>query len=243
MRVLLTRPIEASQLLAGKIHTLGLQVDMAPMLEITLKPEAVQLDGAAALVYTSKNAVMAFKESGQKFEGLIFAVGDATADYVRALGCGEVIAASGDVKSLIACVRSHANNISGLILHLSGEDTRGDLVGDLAKAGLNVTRKIVYKAEPAREIEAQIRERIKLGKYTAILFFSPRSARTFMSFLEKNDMNSNMKAVSAIVMSEAVASEAKTVSWSEIMVADKPDEEAMMECLKLLKEGHLDKEK
>ena len=91
MKVLITRPREASERLARRIAALGYEPVIAPMLKIVPQTSSVPLPpGTGTLLFTSANGVRAFARRQPERSAPVFAVGAATADAARAAGFGDV---------------------------------------------------------------------------------------------------------------------------------------------------------
>ena len=65
---------------------------------------------------------------------------------------------------------------AGPILYLSGAETAGDLEGQLAAAGFDCHRVVLYDAVPARDLGAAATA-LRQHEADAVLLYSPRSAR------------------------------------------------------------------
>lgn len=89
MRLLVTRPEPDALKLGAILEEAGHEAAVEPLLSVSFEGEAIDVDGAQALVATSRNALRALKASpalAQARRLPLFAVGKATADEARALG-------------------------------------------------------------------------------------------------------------------------------------------------------------
>jgi uroporphyrinogen-III synthase len=90
MRLLVTRPEPDASRQADKLRAMGHDPVLAPLMTIQPIPDAsLQLEGAQALIVTSRNALRAIAtrpelERARKLP--LYAVGDATAREAAALG-------------------------------------------------------------------------------------------------------------------------------------------------------------
>jgi uroporphyrinogen-III synthase len=88
---------------------------------------------------------------------------------------------------------------------------------------------ILYAAEAATALSPAVRERLAAGEIDAVLFFSPRTARTFVNLIRNANMTQACRAIDAVCLSPAVAEAASGVAWRAVHVAASPDQAAMME--------------
>ena len=89
----------------------------------------------------------------------------------------------------------------------------------------------MYDAKPANRLRyARTIEAVNNGELGSVVFFSPRTARTFARLIEGKLERSQFKCVfSAYCLVERVASEIATVSWRHVHVAQSPTLPAFLE--------------
>jgi uroporphyrinogen-III synthase len=64
---------------------------------------------------------------------------------------------------------------------------------------------------------------IEAGGIDVALFFSPRTAKSFVTLARKAGVTPACEGVTALCLSAAVAREAETIAWNEVRVASHPD--------------------
>ncbi|MEJ6390183.1 uroporphyrinogen-III synthase [Gymnodinialimonas ulvae] len=166
--LLLTRTRAASERFAQGLE--GVDVVIAPLMEIVGIGDAVTLDGVSGLILTSENAVPFLPQARLP----AFCVGPRTAEAANAAGfVAEVLGPDAD--GLVAAFSAHAPE--GPLLHVHGVHTRGDVAGRLRKAGHDVREQAVYAQNdlpPGPEFHKA------MGCSELIVpLFSPRSAKRF----------------------------------------------------------------
>ncbi|MSP68246.1 MAG: uroporphyrinogen-III synthase [Alphaproteobacteria bacterium] len=230
--VLVTRPSEEAAALAAALTARGHGVLNAPLLEIRPRP-GVRLDlgGVQALLATSANGVRALAAATERRDLALFAVGPATATVARAHGFLRVFTAGGDVGGLAALVRATLDPAAGALLHAAGSAQAGDLAGDLGAAGFTVRRAVLYDAVAVTVLPAAVPEWLAAGRIDAVLLFSPRSARTFVSLIGRAGIAAILSRVNALCLSSAVAAEARDLPWRRVLVADGPEQPALLDLL------------
>src|ERR1700720_3689243 len=132
MRLLVTRPEPDAERTAAALRARGHIVLIAPLLR--LEPVAHAEIGPGpfmALLRTSANAAPAIARH-ERFAQLralpVFAVGDRSAEAMRAVGFADVTSANGDVGDLAGLVAERLKRGASL-LYLAGVDRSGDLAG------------------------------------------------------------------------------------------------------------------
>ena len=189
-------------------------------------PDAVNVSG---LIFTSRNGVRAYVQRSE-FRGLrVYAVGDATARFAAEQGFARVQSAGGEIKSLISMIIKEVDAKSGELLHVAGSAVVGDLLNSLLMRGYNVRREVMYEAKPAENLSTRTIDAVNNGELGSVVFFSPRTARTFAKLIEGKLERSQFKCVSAYCLSSAVASEIATVPWRQVHVAQSPTLPAFLE--------------
>ena len=182
-----------------------------------------------ALVLTSANAAPALSAPARQLP--VFAVGDTTARAAKAAGCRTVIAATGTGADLARLIARRCRPERGALLHLSGEDVRPGLAEELAAAGFELHRQVVYRAVPARALSASTVAALKRRQVEAVLLFSPRSAQTFVELIARHGLRDALAATAAICLSAAVAQPCRELIWRAIHLAAEPELGALLEAL------------
>lgn len=228
MRVLVTRPEPDASDLARALEAMGIDSVLAPLMEIHDRPQAVSLDGVQAILATSANGVRAFARCEARRDLPFFAVGAATAETARAVGFETVDMAAGDVHALGARVEQVLDPANGALLHIAGTVTAGDLAGRLAASGFEIQRAVLYEARPVERLPMAVVEAIRGGAIDGVLIFSPRTARAFVTLVRKARVAASLQGSTAYCLSEAVAAETAALGWRRILVAEAPDQQALL---------------
>lgn len=232
MRALITRPREDAEGLAHQLRRRGLEVVVEPLLRIVPRPGAtVPLEGVQAVLATSANGVRALAAATPERSLPVLAVGDASARCARDLGFARVLSAGGDADSLAALVCGTLRPENGALIHAAGTAVAGDVTGKLTAAGYRVTRTVLYDAVPVEALSDSLLEELREGKIDLALFFSPRTARTFVSLVRRHGLAESCRAVAAYCLSAAVAAELAGVAWRRLRVATQPDQPSLLAAL------------
>jgi uroporphyrinogen-III synthase len=239
MRILVTRPREDSQHLAQQLEARGHQVLIEPLFVIELEPDApFDLDGVQALLMTSANGVRAFAAHSERRDLRVFAVGDATAEAARACGFADVESAAGDVDDLARLVRERARPGDGALLHAAGSAVAGDLAGALQASGFEARRVVLYRAEPVQALSSTALTALREGYIDLAVFFSPRTARTFVGLARAAGVERACARVGFLGLSPAVVEAAADVAWAVRESAAAPTEAALLDAVDRLAALH-----
>ena len=230
-RVLLTRPREESASFAARLEARGYRTAIEPILAIEPVPAALEIADYQAVLATSANGVRALAGAVTAREVPLFAVGDATARAAREAGFVVVENAAGDSAALARLVTGRLDPRTGPLLHVSGEAIAGDLAGSLSALGFAVDRRVLYRARAAERLSEATIRLIADGSIDAALFFSPRTARTFVSLAAAAQLAPACAGIAAICLSPAVAEAAQAIKWRTVCVAARPDSAALVEAL------------
>lgn len=230
--VVITRPIEQSRMLAGKIQFLGYKVFLSPLLEIIPIPKQLNLSPVQAIVFTSANAIVPFSKANSERNLPVYAVGKATARVAEIFNFNNISIGKQNAESLIGQIVNKHSPKDGLILHISGETVTSSVEKVLLKHGFKVERQILYRAEAATQLCSGAIKAIKTGEVKIILFFSPRTAKIFVNLMKMEGYERFCSDMIALCLSDSVASNLPFNVWKKILVADAPQTDAMIEALK-----------
>jgi uroporphyrinogen-III synthase len=234
MRVLVTRPELDARREADALIARGHEPVMAPLLQIEFLPSvSLNLEGAQALIVTSRNALRALATHEELDEALqlpLFAVGEATARAARELGFTEVTIGPGTGAGLLPLIRREVHPEKGALVHLSAEAVAFDLKPTLEEEGFEVRRTVLYRAHPAPALADDIVAGLSSGAVSGVILLSPRTAKTFAALAERQGVVTNAKGPVCYCLSQSVA-EAVTPLGLEVRVPVHPREEDVLALL------------
>ncbi|GAA0629731.1 uroporphyrinogen-III synthase [Brevundimonas kwangchunensis] len=177
---------------------------------------APDLEGIAALAFTSVNGVEAFAALTDRRDRPVFAVGDRTAEAARAAGFGQVASAGGAIGDLADLLRHRAR---GVVLVPGAREPAGDIVALLSGAEVEARLLPVYAAVETGAAA--------LDAFDAVLVHSPRGGRALAAAVSTEQARN----VVVVTISEAAATPLRSLLWREIRTAPHPDENAMISTL------------
>jgi uroporphyrinogen-III synthase len=233
VRLLVTRPESDGERTAAALRQHGHVVFTAPLLRIEPILDApIDQQHWAAILITSANAAAAIALHPRKSALLdvpVFAVGDRSAEAMRATGFTKVISAGGAVADLTRLVAEHMKP-GATLLYLAGEDRAGDLAGDLAAKGFNVQTVVLYRAVTATLLPKEAVDALTAG-VDGVLHFSRRSAAAYVAGAGAAGLSSRALEPTQFCLSEQIAAPLRRAGAARIRVAARPNEAALIELI------------
>jgi uroporphyrinogen-III synthase len=229
LRVLVTRPASDAARTASRIAALGHHAIIDPLIAIEALPFDSSSDGFVAIAFTSANAVQVAASHENLKRVPVFAVGERTAEAARENGFQNISVAAGDVIALGQLIAS-AQRPGAKVLHFSGENRAGDLPGHLARRGISVETRIIYRALVSATLKPETVVALRQGDIDAVLHYSERSAAAFVRLAEAAGVGPGIKKIWHLCLSSAVAAPLKSAG-ARTEIAASPDEAALLKLL------------
>ncbi|OAN49113.1 uroporphyrinogen-III synthase [Paramagnetospirillum marisnigri] len=232
LRALVTRPREDSEAVAAALVQRGLEVMIEPLLDIEPVPGAVvEAEGTQGILVTSANGIRALARLHSDRALPVWTVGDASARVARDLGYAQVESAGGDVDTLADLVAAKVDPAKGVLLHAAGTVNAGDLAGRLGALGFQVRRQVLYQAVTATALTPDLSEALKQGRLDLALFFSPRTAATFVRLARAAGLGDTCARIKAYGLSANVSAQLAPLPWAVLRQAAEPTQAALLALL------------
>ncbi|MDA0786239.1 MAG: uroporphyrinogen-III synthase [Proteobacteria bacterium] len=232
MRVLVTRPRPDADDTASALIALGHDPVVAPLLRVTFETDAdLDLSDVQAILITSANGARALASATERRDLPVFAVGDASANAARQCGFAQTESAGGNVEKLAALVTDRLSPRDGPLVHVAGTVTAGDLSGTLTKAGFEVSRAVLYRAETVPRLPPVIAAHLRDGTLDAALFYSPRTAAQFAALVAAEGLERQCGRIIAFALSAAVAEKLSALPFSLVRNAKSADQASLLDAL------------
>ncbi len=229
MRALITRPRENAGSIARDLAERDIDVLLDPLLEIRPTEHGpVDLTGVQAVLVTSGFGIRELAAATETRDVPVYAVGDATAQTARELGFTRVESARGDGEALARLVLERLDPAAGPLVYAAGRVTAGEFPDQLVAAGFTVRREEMYAARPAAALAPETIEALRAGSVDLALFFSPRTAETFVRLVEEAGLRESCGSVTAVCISANVAEALRSLPWQGIEIAERPEQEAVV---------------
>jgi len=231
MRLLVTRPEPDASRLADKLRAMGHQPVLAPLLTIDILPgAALDLDGAQALIVTSRNVLRAMATRPELIEARnlpLYAVGEATARLAAELGFRRIVAGPGTGQQLADLIARELDPGNGALVHLAGGMLNFDMKSALEAKGFAIRQPVLYQAIPAQGLPPEALALLRGGRLDGAIFMSPRTAAIFTALTATEGAVTRASQLRCYCLSQAVA-DALAPLGAKVAVAARPSEEELL---------------
>jgi uroporphyrinogen-III synthase len=231
--ILVTRPTPEGAQTAQTLAALGYHAIVAPLLSAEAVATSETLSGYHAVAMTSARAADCVGPADRRalVDLPAFAVGDRTADAMRAAGFRHVRSADGDVKALAALIAGSGLPVGTRIAHIGGEERAGDLGALVASDRISVDTVVVYRMVPLAELPELVAAALAAGSIAAVLHYSPRSAQVFLELAKAGGLLDQAAKIRHICLSTQIAAPLRSAFEARITVARQPTESSLLEAL------------
>ena len=227
-RVLITRPEPGATETAARLIELGYEPICAPVLAIE-PGNLVPTDHVAATLLTSRNAVPACSPILYRFPA--FAVGPATAAAALKAGFRKVFNADGDATNLATMLADLLSPASGTLFLPVGQGQGRDLAVALRQRGFRVLRRVAYRAVALNILPELAVTFLRERPQGMALFFSQETSRQFVHLIRAYELADTVSNLDAVSISERAAVALTPLRWRRIIIAAKPNQDAMLALL------------
>jgi uroporphyrinogen-III synthase len=217
--VLLTRPEGQALAFAARLTArFGTRVRpvVAPLMVVDNLLPPLPPGPFAGVIFTSVAGVEAARH--MTLPRLAWCVGQATAKRATEAGF-HARSADGDAEVLVAAIL--ADPPPGPLIHLRGEDSRGEVAERLVSAGLETVSLVVYR-QVAQPLPEGGRALLATPGPVILPLFSPRSAMLLRGVAPTADLH-------LVAMSAAVATAAGAIPRQSLRIAVRPEAAAMLD--------------
>lgn len=233
MRLLLTRPVRESEILAQILNRLGHDTVIEPLLSIEPQQNAkIPARSYQAILVTSAYGARAFvaHEAAVIHKSVaVFAVGQTTADVLE--GFENVDVGAHGVDELEAKIRSQLMPDKGPLLYVRGQHVAGNLGDNLIAAGFDVDEVILYEAVESVAFSSAVLVEFQQGLFDGVVLFSPRTARIFCKLIENAGLGKALAEVTLYCLSQNVADScgfADGMAGERRVIAKMPTQESLI---------------
>jgi uroporphyrinogen-III synthase len=233
MRVVITRPQAEGDRTATALRTLGHEVLVAPLMKVDAVP--ADLSGRwGAVIVTSANAPGAIAGNSARGDLIMLplvAVGQRSADAAQLAGFTNITSAGGDVGDLVRMLNTQRADAKAPLLYIAGEDRAADLIGELSVRGIAAELRVVYRTVTV-PFSPELTEALEGGEVDAVLHFSRRSAENYLAGAKQAGVLVPALAARHFCLSTQVAEPLAGAGATNIAIATRPTEAALIELLR-----------
>jgi uroporphyrinogen-III synthase len=231
MRILVTRPEPDATSQAERLAARGHEPVLAPLLPIESATDVpLELDGAQALIVTSRNALRALASHRDLAASLrlpLFAVGEATAKAATDLGFTKVTSGPGTGEGLSRLIADALSPSAGALVHLAGETVAFDLKSALQTKGLALRQPVLYRAVAATRLPESVLSLLNASKLDGVILMSPRTAAIFAALMVRHGALTQASRLDCYCLSAAVAQAVEPLKARAIVAAGPYEEDIL----------------
>ena len=233
VRALVTRPAEDAAETAAQLAAMGIEPVIAPVIAIErIARGPLDLDGAQALLVTSRNGVRALADATAVRDVPLLAVGDSSAALARETGFRSVASADGASEDLVRLAASMLDPAAGRLVHAAGEAAGDALCQALGARGFEAEPEMLYRAVPA-QLPKRARRLLDTGGIAFALFLSAGAARAFAELLREDRAKQWCGRITAVCLSDRVVEAAAALPWRAIRRAARPDLPSLLAAIRM----------
>ena len=215
MRLWVTRTQPGADATAEALRGLGHEPIVQPVLQYRALADAVvDLAGAAALAFTSRNAVEIFAGLSDRRDLTVFTPGEGTALAARAIGFADVEAADGAAPELAELIARRLQG--GTVVWPGPTEPAGDLVALLAGRGVKARYQPIYETAPTDDPLPHDMD--------GLIVHSPKGASVVAGRLSVEAA----RGLVAFAISPAAAAPLAERPFARVFVAPRPTETALI---------------
>jgi uroporphyrinogen-III synthase len=232
-RVLVTRPEPGATMTAGRLETMGFRPVKLPLQEIRplAVPPGVVLEGIAAVVVTSANAIRhARPELVAALADLpCFTVGEATAAVARDRGFTDIREGGGDAVELAhSLIRARPQ---GDVAYLCGKVRLPHFEKLLADAGLKAVAIETYDTVVVDRPAEWLVDAVGGQSLDYALIYSANAARSFAEAIDRSGSSALFETTTLVCISPRVADAFGPGLGGKKLVAEEPTETSLLTLL------------
>jgi uroporphyrinogen-III synthase len=227
MRLLVTRPEPDATTLKNRLIEKGHVVTIEPLIMIShANVEMPDLDGAQALIATSRNglrAIATLPEIEAARHLAVFVVGPGTAATAQALGFQQIIKGPATARELVPLIAEYAQVNGGPLIHLAGDVVNYDFASDLTRLGFFVAAPVVYTTVVSDRFASPVVASMRNGRFDGVLLLSPRTADVYCNLVRQHNLTEAARKVRYFCLSPAIKDRLAKLAPERIEVASAPN--------------------
>ncbi len=226
MHLLVTRPEPDAMKLAGRLEQNGHDTIVEPLMRLSFEDaDPIDLDGASALIATSRNALRALRGSPALAAARnvpIFVVGKATATEARNMGFERILVGAGRAADLVPAIAATQDSTDGLLVHLAGDTLAFDIKSELELLGFRVLQPTVYRMEAAQAFSPSTIDAFTDGDIEGVILMSPQTARIYAHLVARYRLNYALPKIVHFCMSSAIVRGLAALGEVPVAIPERP---------------------
>ena len=226
--ILVTRPEIDAVEIANVLRAKNYDVTSSAFLKISfLKKPLDDLNFYSGLVFTSVNGVRAFCHNSDLRDLPVWSVGEHTSQAAKEAGFQNITTAGGNVAYLTQMLMEHASNKPYLYI-------RGAHISKPIR-DVRLEEVVLYESEKIIEIPFELKKLICAGNLTHVVFFSKRTAQSFIEAIEASQyaplLKEGLKTTMALCLGDSMVECLSVLPWQDIKIAKNANRDSLIAIL------------
>ena len=226
--VIVTRTVPGVHKTVEKLKALGVKPVAAPMLTISFAETATIPADPAITIFTSVNGVKSYARLTDRRETTVYCIGAATQAVAEEMGWTVRASSHGGAAEFIELIENHADPSDGLIVHPTNAETASGITEMLQRSGYSAQMIHCYTAKPKSKLPKQATDALQSDD-CVVMFYSGDAMSAFLD-IDGAWNNRNLKIIG---LSENIVSVLRWSGFTNLWVAEKPTDDAMVKVLTL----------
>lgn len=203
-----------------KLYNIPIKHIYMPCLEIKYHDFTQKIKGDEIIIISSKNGIKSAIASLNKLQTVV-TVGKASEEYVKSLGFINVFSAQGTAKSIVETIKKvYRRQENHQFVYLSAAEISYPIDEELSKDGYKVKRIVTYESQAVQEIDASIIKLFVGGIVTDMLFYSVKTADSFMNIAQKYHIQQYLSTANAFTISKNITKRLRSLPFSHIVTGN-----------------------
>lgn len=234
MRIFIGRALKQSLETESKLHELGFETHIFPLKKLQPLQNTFPEDHFDCVIFTSQNAVEAYKQLNYAKSLPAFVVGNKTAKACEELGIKVQHNADGTIQDLIALIDTDSDLQNASYFYPTTANAKTDLENYFLEKNIHFVRQNIYKLQPVEMFDAKTVSFFQEGQIGQVLLYSDDFARHFFSLAYTANLYVFLEKVQFICISSSVAQKIPSEFSKNILIAKHTNEASMFDMLKKL---------
>ncbi|MBL0318936.1 MAG: uroporphyrinogen-III synthase [Alphaproteobacteria bacterium] len=242
MDIIITRSVADAQETKTSFSIPGLSPRIIPFIELTSLTDGIKRaqeliqHSSYSLLFTSTHAArLCHSLLSPGLTTPCYCSGDKAALFLTGLGYSDVHSAHKDSLALVEYMIKHAITYAGTekLLYLCARDVSHDIVSLLGDQGFNVSSVALYETTHKNYLSPQELAYLTSPCSKIILFYSASAATAFVEIVNHYHLKTALHTLTAVTISDIVGNILKSIPFSDILIADLPNEESLLRTVTL----------
>ena len=212
--ILITRRRVDEKILVDQLCRKNVNYSFQPLITFKFLKKKILLKKNKIFIIGSTQAVSSLRESKNNFNEIIkkgefFVIGNKVQKALISLGVKSIIKSFNNSDALIRFLIRNNKFLDVQLEYLCGSVINEDFVSTLKSNKFKISKKIIYKVMPVKNLFLKNRKLLKQKKIKIVLFYSVYASKIFFKLIKKDNLLTDAHQLYAICFSRRIASAVK----------------------------------